>query len=380
MKLIYITNARIPTEKAHGIQIMKMCQTFAVTGLEVELVVPWRFNKIKKDPFDYYSIRKNFRIKKLPSLDIIPLGIPKICFWIQNLTFALSVFFYLILKKTDIIYSRDLFSLWLLSFFKKNIIYEAHTFPGHFFLYKRVFQKAKAVITITQKLKELLVEQDIPANKILVAPDGVDLKEFDIRESQEQCRQKLNLPLDRKIVGYVGQLKTMEMEKGIGCLIKVLKILKENNPLITLCLVGGQESDIVGYKKMASKMNLTNNILFIGQVRHCLIPYYLKSFDILVMPFPWIKHYAYYMSPLKMFEYMAAQKPIVASDLPSIREILSEKSAILVKPDSPQDLAKAINQTLKNPDFSAKISEQAYQDVQEYTWQKRVKKILNFIN
>ena len=375
MKLIYITNARMPTEKAHGIQIMKMCQAFTLTGLEVKLVVPWRFNKIKKSPFDYYSIRKNFRIKKLPSLDIIPLGIPKICFWIQNLTFALSLFLYLIFGKADIIFSRDLFSLWFLSFFKKNLIYEAHTFPGHFFLYEKVFRKAKAVITITQKLKELLIEQDIPANKILVAPDGVDLEEFDIKESQEQCRQKLNLPLDGKIIGYVGQLKTMEMEKGIAGLIKATRKVKN-----TLCLVGGQESDIVGYKKMASKMNLTNNILFIGQVRHCLIPYYLKSFDILVMPFPWTKHYAYYMSPLKMFEYMAAQKPIVASDLPSIREILNDNNAVLVEPDNPQSLAKAINQTLKNPDFSAKIAAQAYQDVQEYTWQKRVKKILNFIN
>jgi len=374
MKLIYITNARMPTEKAHGIQIMKMCQAFTLTGLEVKLVVPWRFNKIKKSPFDYYSIRKNFRIKKLPSLDIIPLGIPKICFWIQNLTFALSLFLYLIFGKADIIFSRDLFSLWFLSFFKKNLIYEAHTFPGHFFLYEKVFRKAKAVITITQKLKELLVEQDIPANKILVAPDGVDLEEFDIKESQEQCRQKLNLPLDGKIIGYVGQLKTMEMEKGIAGLIKATRKVKN-----TLCLVGGQESDIVGYKKMASKMNLTNNILFIGQVRHCLIPYYLKSFDILVMPFPWTKHYAYYMSPLKMFEYMAAQKPIVASDLPSIREILNDNNAVLVEPDNPQSLAKAINQTLKNPDFSAKIAAQAYQDVQEYTWQKRTKNILKFI-
>jgi len=374
MKLIYITNARMPTEKAHGIQIMKMCQAFTLTGLEVKLVVPWRFNKIKKSPFDYYSIRKNFRIKKLPSLDIIPLGIPKICFWIQNLTFALSLFLYLIFGKADIIFSRDLFSLWFLSFFKKNLIYEAHTFPGHFFLYEKVFRKAKAVITITQKLKELLIEQDIPANKILVAPDGVDLEEFDIKESQEQCRQKLNLPLDGKIIGYVGQLKTMEMEKGIAGLIKATRKVKN-----TLCLVGGQESDIVGYKKMASKMNLTNNILFIGQVRHCLIPYYLKSFDILVMPFPWTKHYAYYMSPLKMFEYMAAQKPIVASDLPSIREILNDNNAVLVEPDNPQSLAKAINQTLKNPDFSAKIAAQAYQDVQEYTWQKRTKNILKFI-
>jgi len=85
------------------------------------------------------------------------------------------------------------------------------------------------------------------------------------------------------------------------------------------------------------------------------------------------------MSPLKMFEYMAAQRPIIASDLPSIREILNENNAVLIKPDSPDDLARGIEQLLKKPDFSAKIAKRAYQDVQRYTWQKRTEKILDFI-
>ena len=369
MKLIYIANARIPTEKAHGIQITKMCQAFALAGLEVELIVPWRFNKIKKGPFDYYEVKRNFKIRKLPSLDLIPLSIPYFGFWIQNITFSLSVFFYILFKKADYIYSRDLFSLWFLSFFKKNLIYEAHYFPKHFWLYKGILKRIRGLVVITQKLKEFYQNKGISLEKILVAPDGVDLEEFNTKESQAECRGKLNLPLDKKIIGYVGQLKTMGIEKGIADLIEAMRIVKH-----TLCLVGGQ--DFGEYKKLAKGLD----VIFVGQVQHKLISCYLKSFDVLVMPFPWTEHYAYYMSPLKMFEYMAAQKPIVASDLPSIREILNENNAVLVEPDNPQRLAKAINRTLKNPDFSAKISRQAYQDVQEYTWQKRVKKILSFIN
>jgi glycosyltransferase involved in cell wall biosynthesis len=80
-----------------------------------------------------------------------------------------------------------------------------------------------------------------------------------------------------------------------------------------------------------------------------------------------------------MFEYMASQRPIVASDLPSIREILNENNAVLIQPDNPKALAKGIESILKNPDFSAKISAQAYKDVQDYSWQKRTEKILEFI-
>ena len=336
MKLIYLSNSRLPTERAHGIQIMKMCEAFAAAGLKVELIVPWRFNKIKENPFDYYGVKKSFRIKKLPSLDLMLLGLPKIGFWIQNWSFAKLVFFCLLFAKAEIIYSRDILPLFFLSYFKKNLIYEAHTFPKRFSLYKGLFRRIKAIVVITKELKNLFVKNGITPDKILVAPDGVDLEEFNIKEFQEECRRKLNLPLDKKIIGYVGQLKTMGMEKGIGCLIKALGLLKKDNPSITLCLVGGRESDIVEYKKMANGLNA----IFVRQVQHKLIPYYLRSFDVLAMLFPWTKHFAYYMSPLKMFEYMTAQRPIVASDLPSIREVLNKNSAVLVKPNNSQSLAR----------------------------------------
>jgi len=84
-------------------------------------------------------------------------------------------------------------------------------------------------------------------------------------------------------------------------------------------------------------------------------------------------------SPMKMFEYMASQRPIIASDLPSIKEILNENNAILVKSDDSEDLASNINVILKNQDFSDKILMQAYQDVQKYSWINRVKTILFFI-
>jgi len=371
MKITYIANVRMPTEKAHGIQITKMCETFALNGSKVELILPWRFNGIKENTFDFYDIKKNFNIIKIFSLDLIPLSIPKICFWIQSLTFSISVFLCLLFKKTDIIYSRDSFPLYLLSFFKKNFVCELHAFPNNFFLHKRVFKKSKAIIVITKNLKELLIKKGINKNKILVAPDGVDLEKFDINISKEESRKKMNLSLDKKIVLYTGHLYEW---KGAQILADAAKFLDKN---ILVIFVGGTKKD---EEKFREKNKDLDNILILGHKPYSKIPYYLKSADVLVLPNSGKSNISKnWTSPMKMFEYMTSQRPIIASNLPSLREILNRDNAILVKSDSPKDLSQGIKQIFEDTNFFVKTSTQAYQDVQFYGWINRAKKIINFI-
>jgi len=90
-------------------------------------------------------------------------------------------------------------------------------------------------------------------------------------------------------------------------------------------------------------------------------------------------HYRFFMSPLKMFEYMASRRPIVATDLPSIREVLSESSAVLVPPGNTEKLKEAIKYLIDNPEAGKKLADNAFQKVQEYTWDKRAEKIVDFI-
>jgi len=110
------------------------------------------------------------------------------------------------------------------------------------------------------------------------------------------------------------------------------------------------------------------------------MPYYLKSADVLILPNSGKKDVSrYWTSPMKMFEYMASQRPIVASDLSSIGEVLSENNSILVEPDNPQALAEGIKKVLDDKELSQRISQQAYIDVKKYTWDKRAQKILDFV-
>jgi len=378
MRLIYIANMRLPTEKAHGIQIMKMCEAFALSGIEVELVVPWRFNPMKEDPFEYYGVEKNFEITKLPCIDLMPLArfLGRLAFWIQSFSFAKSAFWYAFFKKADIIYSRDVPPLFFLSFFKRNLVWENHN-RNFNFIVRRVLKKCRKIIVITKGLKDFYISKGAELDKILVAPDGVDIEKFNIDISKEKARQKLNLPLDKILIGYAGMFRTMGMEKGIDVAVKTLNYLDEQHILV---LVGGRNKDIEFYQKLAKDWSLEDRVLFIGQVKHREVPFYLKAFDVLIAPFPDNEHYRLYMSPLKIFEYMASQRPIAASDLPSLREVLNEENSVLIEPDNPRSLAEGVKNILQNADLADKISKQAYSDVQKYTWEKRAERILGFVS
>ena len=393
MKLFYITTARVPSERAHSYQILKVCEGFAKNNVEVNLILAFRLQTNKKlrqikDIWSYYEIEKRFRIIKLPSLDLVYFDLytkkaSHLRFVIRQISFAFFATIYSLFKKADIYYTRDRFFAFFFGSLKflhgKKIYYEAHTFKRSV---GKLVKKGwiDGLIVITHKLKEFYMKEGIPEEKILVAPDGVDLKMFDNSTSKEDARRELHLPPKSKIIGYVGQLQTMEMEKGTKELIEAFKTLKEQRDDLILCFVGGPDERIKEYVKLAKKGRLEENVIFTGQKPPNKVPLYMKAFDICVMPFPWTEHYAYYMSPLKLFEYMASKRPIVASDLPSVREILNEENAVLVEPGNPKALAEGIEKVLSDEELASKIAEKAYEDVQEFSWEGRARRILEFIN
>lgn len=373
MKLLYIANARIPTEKAHGIQIMKMCEAFSARNIDIELVIPWRFNHIQDNPFAYYGVKENFKITKIFSADLVRFG--KTGFLIQSFTFAIASFFYCLSHKADIIYSRDELPLFLLSFIKKNIIYEAHTARFNF-----IIKKFKKIITISKGLKKFYVKNGMSERKIIVAHDGVDMKDFDIKISKRELRKNLQLPENKHIISYVGKYQTMGIRKGVYELIYLLPEILKIDQEAFLLLVGINKDEYEEVYSMFNQLEINDSFYKImPHIRRKEVPSYLKASDVLVINYPPITHYTHYMSPLKLFEYMASGIPIVSSDLPSIREILNKKNAILVGSDNLLALAGGIKRALEDTAFSATISKQALADVQNYTWDKRVEGILKFI-
>jgi len=208
--------------------------------------------------------------------------------------------------------------------------------------------------------------------KIIVAPDAVDLEVFDFEMSKADARNKLGLHENGILLGYTGSLKTNEMEKGIGIVLQALQTM----PDVSLIAVGGIQRHIAGYQALAEKFKVKDRVEFRERVELAKLALYQKVSDVLLIPFPKNDHYAYFTSPLKLFEYMASGRPIVASDLPSLREVLNEQNSILVKPDDPQSLASGIKKVLENQELAGKLARQAREDVSFYTWKNRAKMII----
>lgn len=379
MKMIYIANARIPTEKAHGWQIMKMCEAFAVSCIDLQLILPARINTrelSKVDPFDYYHIGKNFSLKKIKTIDPIFLLHWPAGFYIkmQSFFFIISLFLFLIFlknKKDFVFYTRDEQLLPLILLFSNKVIWEAHNLPSNKQCYLKYWRKCNKIITITNGLKNDLIKLGLSSNQILVAPDAVDFDQFlSVEKTKYELRQKLGLPHDKNIVAYTGHLYPW---KGVQILAEASSFLSDKELVM---IIGGTDRDIADFKE---KNKDKNNLLVVGRILQNQVPMYLKAADVLILPNSAKQTISQsYTSPLKLFEYMASGQSIVASDLPSIREVLNDHNAILVEPDNPLKLAEGIKSVLHNDNLRDRISKQSLIDVQKYTWKKRARDINNF--
>jgi glycosyltransferase involved in cell wall biosynthesis len=236
------------------------------------------------------------------------------------------------------------------------------------------------VVVLTSFIKKGFLQMGFSDEQVVVFPDGVDLSLFANLPSREECRRRLGLSGEQPIIGYIGRFQTLGCEKGIPELVQAMAHLRSidgKEPLL-LC-VGGPMDPVPTYLKLAYRAGVPERRLkFVDHVPQVDVPYWIRAFDIAVAPFPMNEHYAYFMSPLKLFEYMAAGVPIVATDLPSVREVLRHgENAWLVEPGDKTALATGITHVLRDGALKATIAAAAQQSAKKYTWERRASSILN---
>lgn len=375
MNISYVVNARIPTEKAHGFQIMKVCEELSRQGAKVELVVPRRRSVISKDAFLYYGIERRFLIRTI-GFDVFRLQwlFGRMTYGLQSVVFIFSLLTYAPDKGT-VIYTRNADICWLFRARGYKTVYNAHNWPNaHHGLFQFLTRAASGVVCNSFGTAREFTTHNYP--NVLVAPNGADVDTFKvIIDSKAELRRQLGLPVDKKIAMYVGHLYGW---KGVDVVLVAAKEAQNRDDFFVL--VGGTPEDVKRYQQHCQQEGL-RNVLVVGHKEREIIPNYLLSADALLLPnIPTSKESESYTSPIKMFEYMASGVPIIASDLPSIREVLDESTAYMVKSGDHEAILRAFGEIdRENSDpLVLKKTLRAKERVMEYTWDKHVQKILDF--
>ena len=388
-KLLYISMMRLPTEKAHGLQIMQNCEAFAKEGCDVTLWVARRWNTAEmrrvRDPFAFYGVDPVFSVRRMPCLDLFPLfpkGVnDRLAFYMLMLSYAVALLLRLPFARADVYYSRDEFLLWLLRFLKPKatLVYEAHLFPESgrgASLQRAVCQSVGSVIAITPLLRaDLIKQREADPKRIITAHDGIRAARFAELPEKQDARRRIGWDEAGFIIGYVGRLSMIGMDKGLGGLIESIAAVDG----ACLALVGGPDDMAADLRRRWMAHGLDEaRFLYAGQVAAADVPLHLAAFDVALMPHPATPQFAHYTSPLKLFEYMAAGKAIAASDLPGWSDVVThDEHALLIPPDDKTAWSSALRRLRDDPALRQRLGENARKRaLTHYTWSIRARRIL----
>jgi glycosyltransferase involved in cell wall biosynthesis len=415
--LLYLADIRFPLERANGIQSMETCCALAERGHEVSLVVRPDSHTPARDPFAFYGR------PPVPGLriEVAPIAGPARSRRAGYLTFALGRAAGR--RRQDLIFTRDLgvaaLLLRLPRALRAPLVYEAHGIAADVAAAlpdlltgapkaspaklqrlarrdERVWRAADGYVTITAALARELERRWGPRDRIAVVPDGARVATV-VEQWAEGSGSPSTVveqwaggpgPASTEpsalsptgasgpsptpfIIGYAGHLYPW---KGADLVIEAVAALKETRGLI----VGGhdREPDLARAQAFADDLDCLSRITFAGLIPPAEVAARLRECAVLVLPNPASAISREFTSPLKLFEYMASGRPIVASDLPSLREVLRhDENALLAEPGNPQALVAAIERIRQDPALGERLSRQALEDVRGYTWARRAERL-----
>jgi glycosyltransferase involved in cell wall biosynthesis len=390
--ILYATMARIPGERAHSIQIARMCSALQEMGSDVILISPKRGDKLTrkakmKDVMEYYGLKIPFMHFKVPVLAIFNeyVKVENLSWFIMawtlaSFTLVLNMTLKFFLRKNVYIYVREplLFITltvggWLM---KPKIIYEIHELPPpqkdspRFFW--SLMKRSPLIICIAQALSDLVRSRlDNGKERVFTLHDAVDDEIFKIEYS---CPEDLaSIKKKYRIIMYTGHL---DKWKRPEFLIDMMKYVVEND--IALVFVGGKEEDISRLKQYVAVNGLNGKVFFLGWRAPAQVPRYLAFADVLVHYSPPGKA----LSPLKIFEYMLSGRPIAAPRAPGVEEVLKDgMNALLFDPLDPADAARKVMLLLRDKELGEKLASNARNTaLSKYTYKVRARTLLELLN
>jgi len=372
VKIAVIAPSRVPSNTANSIQVMKVCQALAQIGHTVHLWVPGDASAYWDQLTPYYGLQTHFEITWLPSRPTF-----------KRYDLALTSVNRAVNWKADLVYTWMPQAAVYGQLRRLPVVLEVHDRPtgnlGPWLLQSTVRMRGrKRLAVITRALVQVLADEfdiHIPEEFLVVAPDGVDLERYDDLPDPKAARTQLGLPVEPLTAVYTGHLYA---GRGVDLLLG----LAQSFPQVQFLLVGGTPQAVETTRQQVTQAELTN-VRLTGFIENQKLALYQAAGDILLMPYGKMiagssgGNTADICSPMKMFEYMAAGRAILTSDLPVLREVLNEQNAVFCAADELESWQKGLQSLLNDPGHRSRISQQAKVDGQAYSWKSRAEKTLD---
>jgi len=369
MKIACIATSRVPSDTANSIQVMKACQALARLGHTVHLLLPGQRPVSWASLAEQYGLSTVFQVSWLPSN-------PR---WKHN-DFAWLAVRSAVKMGAELIYTWTGQSAVFALLHRMPVILEVHDLPTGTLgpAWFRVFASLpgrKRLVVITQALRNALEVRfrGMAKADIIIAPNGVDLEQYEALPPAQQARVALGFPQAATVFcsGHLYAGRGVDLFLGLA----------QRFPQASFVWVGGRPEDVAGYRARAASAGLSN-VLFTGFVPQSRLPLYQAAADVLLMPYARSiagsggGDSADICSPMKMFDYLASARAILSSDLPVIHEVLDETNAVFAAPEDVDAWASVLERLLGNDDLRSRLGAQAGLDAPEYTWKARAEHAL----
>lgn len=357
------------------VHVTELANSFSKLGHNIFLIA--RLRKSLNNDFNFL-----FNFKSIKSINYGKLWVPHVM-----ISAFFSILSLLICKKIDLIYERHhIFGIGVIlgKIFRIPTIVEVNgimieemrvlrSFNPLFInlaqlIESFVLQNTSCIISVTEGIKKYLNEQyGIPSDRIITISNGVNT---DLFRPIDNSKEALNLSPEFDYVLFVGSLIDWQ---GVDILIKASPLILKDMPK-TRFLIVGDGSMKIPYMDLAAQINVSEKFSFVGIVPHESVPLYISASDICVVPKKPLKS-GY--SPLKLYEYMACGKPVVASKVPGF-EILNElNSGLLFEPENSRELANAILKLLRDDIMRIEMGNNALKTTTKNSWNNVAQNILD---
>ena len=366
MRIATIAPSSVPSNTAHSIQVMKVCSALARGKGGVALWIPGEKSTSWNEVSTYYGIDTEFDIRWIRSRQTM-----------RRLDFTVSALHAAKTWGADLIYTwmvqAAVAGLWM----GYPVVLELHDRPTGRFgpLWLRTFAGQtgqKRILFITSALRRVVDEEfniRFPDYQMKIAPNGCDLEHHLANPSAKDARAELGLR-DQLTAVYSGHFYS-----GRGT--DILLALARAFPQVQFIWVGGRPDHVSLLRNQLAEQRV-DNVVLTGFVENQNLPMYQAAADILLMPYgrniagSGGGNSADICSPMKMFDYLAAGRAILSSDLPVIHEVLNSSNSMFCPPDDPDAWIMAFGDLLQNPWKISQLGEQARIDANLYTWDRRV--------